>query len=196
MATTHARSASEDVPDVRSAKKTKTSHDTPSLAERLDPTSRFATGLLAEGNVKNLHEQYKNSGPYLHVVVEKLFQDDLLTSVKDEIIQQISFTEKETDIYKVCMVPWVNNVHTNTTHIIQVHQTGDLASLSYLDQDQLSLLPNLLKLRDALYSPKFRSFVREVTGCGPLSGSKQDMSVNSYRKGCHLLNHDDVIGGL
>ncbi|KAI5893652.1 uncharacterized protein SCHCODRAFT_02622397 [Schizophyllum commune H4-8] len=49
-------------------------------------------------------------------------------------------------------------------------------------------------LRNALYSPKFRDFVRSVTGCGPLSGSKQDMSVNSYTKGCHLLNHDDVIG--
>jgi prolyl 3-hydroxylase /prolyl 3,4-dihydroxylase len=33
-----------------------------------------------------------------------------------------------------------------------------------------------------------------VTGCGPLSGTKQDMSVNSYKNGCHLLNHDDVIG--
>ena len=33
-----------------------------------------------------------------------------------------------------------------------------------------------------------------MTGCGPLSGVKQDMSVNTYRKGCHLLNHDDVIG--
>ena len=40
----------------------------------------------------------------------------------------------------------------------------------------------------------FRSFLRAVTGCGPLSGTKQDMSVVSYRKGCHLLNHDDVIG--
>jgi prolyl 3-hydroxylase /prolyl 3,4-dihydroxylase len=76
----------------------------------------------------------------------------------------------------------------------QVHQTGDLASLSYLDKDQLALLPSLLKLRDALYSPTFRAFIRSVTGCGPLSGSKQDMSVNSYKKGCHLLNHDDVIG--
>ncbi|KAI3595131.1 nuclear protein [Moniliophthora roreri] len=61
-------------------------------------------------------------------------------------------------------------------------------------QSQISLLPNLLKLRDALYSPQFRSFLRSVTGCGPLSGIKQDMSVNSYTKGCHLLNHDDVIG--
>ena len=66
--------------------------------------------------------------------------------------------------------------------------------MSYLDEAQLSLLPNLLVLRDALYSPKFRAFVRRVTGCGPLSGIKTDMSVNSYKKGCHLLNHDDVIG--
>ena len=36
--------------------------------------------------------------------------------------------------------------------------------------------------------------MRAVTGCGPISGSKQDMSVNTYKKGCYLLNHDDVIG--
>lgn len=75
-----------------------------------------------------------------------------------------------------------------------MNQTGDLASLSYLTESQISLLPNLLLLRNALYSDKFRNFLRAVTGCGPLSGSKQDMSVNTYTKGCHLLNHDDVIG--
>ena len=77
---------------------------------------------------------------------------------------------------------------------VQVKQTGDLASLSFLTDEQRALLPNLLTLRDALYSAKFRSFLRAVTGCGPLSGSKQDMSVVSYSKSCHLLNHDDVIG--
>jgi Rps23 Pro-64 3,4-dihydroxylase Tpa1-like proline 4-hydroxylase len=76
----------------------------------------------------------------------------------------------------------------------KVNQTGDLASLNYLTSEQISLLPNLLTLRDALYSPLFRNFLRAVTGCGPLSGTKQDMSVNSYTRGCHLLNHDDVIG--
>jgi prolyl 3-hydroxylase /prolyl 3,4-dihydroxylase len=76
----------------------------------------------------------------------------------------------------------------------QVNQTGDLASLSYLTEKQVALLPNLIKLRDALYSPRFREFLRAITGCGPLSGMKRDMSVNTYRKGCHLLNHDDVIG--
>ena len=73
-------------------------------------------------------------------------------------------------------------------------QTGDLASLSYLPPAELALLPSLLALRDALYSPAFLAFLRGVTGCGPLSLSKRDMSVNSYTRGCHLLNHDDVIG--
>lgn len=77
---------------------------------------------------------------------------------------------------------------------IQVNQTGDLASLSFLDAEQLALLPSLIRLRDCLYSPEFRNFVRTVTRCGPLSGRKQDMSVNTYKQGCHLLNHDDVIG--
>jgi Rps23 Pro-64 3,4-dihydroxylase Tpa1-like proline 4-hydroxylase len=75
-----------------------------------------------------------------------------------------------------------------------VNQTGDLASLNFLTPTQIARLPSLLALRDALYSSHFRDFLRSVTGCGPLSGKKQDMSVNSYTRGCHLLNHDDVIG--
>ncbi|KAJ2988358.1 hypothetical protein NUW54_g9139 [Trametes sanguinea] len=122
-----------------------------------------------------LHTEYDGSNPFKHVVVDKLFQDDLLQRVKDEALSELSFSEKETDIYKV-------------------YQTGDLASLNYLDEQQIALLPSLLTLRDALYSPMFRNFLRAVTGCGPLSGTKQDMSIVSYRKGCHLLNHDDVIG--
>ena len=78
--------------------------------------------------------------------------------------------------------------------MFQVNQTGDLASLSYLTEQQVALLSHLVRLRDALYSAEFREFLRAVTGCGALSGVKQDMSVNTYRKGCHLLNHDDVIG--
>ncbi|KAH6914664.1 nuclear protein [Coprinopsis sp. MPI-PUGE-AT-0042] len=140
-----------------------------------DPTSKFANKLFEKDRVAGLHESYKTSDPYKYAVVDKLFQDELLRKVKDEIMGQLSFTEKETDIYKV-------------------NQTGDLASLNYLSPDQLAHLPNLLTLRDALYSPKFREFLRSVTGCGPLSGKKQDMSVNSYTRGCHLLNHDDVIG--
>lgn len=44
-------------------------------------------------------------------------------------------------------------------------------------------------------SSHFRAFLQAVTYyCGPLSGTTQDMSVNSYTRGCHLLNYDDVIG--
>jgi Rps23 Pro-64 3,4-dihydroxylase Tpa1-like proline 4-hydroxylase len=58
----------------------------------------------------------------------------------------------------------------------------------------MSQLSHLRTLRDALYSPQFRQFLQAVTRCGPLSGQKQDMAVNSYTQGCHLLNYDDVIG--
>ncbi|THV08127.1 nuclear protein [Dendrothele bispora CBS 962.96] len=155
------------------SKKIKTVH--PTSTDGIDVTGAFANGVLDHTNIANLHKTYAENKPFHYALVEKLFQDDLLKNVKDECLAELGFTEKQTDIYKV-------------------NQTGDLASLNYLSASQISLVPNLLKLRDALYSPAFRSFLRGVTGCGPLSGTKQDMSVNSYTKGCHLLNHDDVIG--
>ena len=84
--------ASEGAP---SAKKQKVSHQDSNFA------SNFATGLLNEANVERLNSSYKCSEPYLHAVVDKLFQEDLLSKVKDECINELSFTEKETDIYKV-----------------------------------------------------------------------------------------------
>jgi hypothetical protein len=101
--------------------------------------------------------------------------DGLLRAVRKEILANLHFTIKETDIYKV----W---------------QTGDLANLDGLPQDELDKLSHLFTLRNALYSQEFRDFLSSVTNCGPLSGSKTDMSINSYNDGCHLLNHDDVIG--
>ncbi|TFY72969.1 hypothetical protein EVG20_g8 [Dentipellis fragilis] len=140
-----------------------------------DPTPCFAPNLFDPSSIQRLNSSYKSSEPFKYALIEKLFQDDLLMNVKDECLSELHFTEKETDIYKV-------------------NQTGDLASLSYLTESQIALLPNILKLRDALYSSTFRTFLQKVTGCGALSGIKQDMSVNTYKKGCHLLNHDDVIG--
>ncbi|KAF5363718.1 hypothetical protein D9756_000291 [Leucocoprinus leucothites] len=154
-------------------KRPKTVLETPPTQN--DPVPHFTSSLFDHNNIAALNQAYRTSTPFKHTLVEKLFQDDLLVKVKEECITRLSFTEKETDIYKV-------------------NQTGDLASLNYLTPEQIALLPNLLTLRDALYSPQFRNFLRAVTGCGPLSGIKQDMSVNSYTKGCHLLNHDDVIG--
>lgn len=76
----------------------------------------------------------------------------------------------------------------------KVYQTGDLANLDGLDGEEAAKLQSIRRLRDALYSPAFRAFLSEVTSCGPLSGKQTDMSINDYRQGCHLLNHDDVIG--
>lgn len=101
--------------------------------------------------------------------------DKLLRSVRDEVRENVHFTPKETDIYKI-------------------HQSGDLANLDGLDDTALAKLPSLLKLRDALYSPEFRDYVATVTGAGALSGKKTDMAINVYTPGCHLLCHDDVIG--
>ncbi|KAH9844166.1 nuclear protein [Rhodofomes roseus] len=176
MARTHARSespapAAETEAEPALLKRMKMSH----ISNPDAVAERFANDLFSPTNIHRLHTEYETSQPYKHVVVDKLFQDELLQNVKDEALSELSFAEKETDIYKV-------------------KQTGDLASLSFLTDEQRALLPSLLTLRDALYSSKFRSFLRAVTGCGPLSGTKQDMSIVSYSKSCHLLNHDDVIG--
>ncbi|KAF8514846.1 nuclear protein [Hysterangium stoloniferum] len=168
MAPTRTRSPSPDA----SNKRMKADH---TLSEESNVDLCFTSGLLANANALKLNGSYHQALPYKYCVLDQLFDDELLRKVKDECVGELSFTEKSTDIYRV-------------------HQTGDLASLSYLPKEELQLLPSLLRLRDALYSPQFRSFLRTVTGCGPLSGSKQDMSVNSYKTGCHLLNHDDVIG--
>lgn len=120
-------------------------------------------------------KEYADSEPYKHCVIHELIDDKLLRSVREEIKENVSFTPKETDIYKI-------------------HQSGDLANLDGLGDEALQKLPSLLSLRDAMYSKKFRDYVAHITGCGPLSGRKTDMAINVYTPGCFLLCHDDVIG--
>lgn len=114
-------------------------------------------------------------GRYKHGVIQDLTNSSLLRDVRQEIQDNLSFTPKETDIYKI-------------------HQSGDLANLDGLDDTSLKLLPSLVKLRKALYSKPFRDYLSHVTGSGTLSGQKTDMAVNVYTPSCHLLCHDDVIG--
>ncbi|ORX99789.1 hypothetical protein K493DRAFT_279369 [Basidiobolus meristosporus CBS 931.73] len=138
-------------------------------------TDSFYQGLLSEESRQRLAKEHAESSPYLHCKIDQLCDDQLLRNVREEILTKLHFTTKETDIYKVC-------------------QTGDLCNLDGLPAEELEQLPSLLQLRNALYSDEFRDFVSEVTGCGPLSRTKTDLSTNIYRNGCHLLNHDDVIG--
>lgn len=137
--------------------------------------SYFSDGLFTDETVHRYADDYAKSKPYKHAVVSNLIDDSLLRSVRSDILDNIHFTPKETDIYKI-------------------HQSGDLANLDGLPSSALEKLPSLLKLRDALYSHEFRQWLSTVTGAGALSGSKTDMAVNVYVPGCHLLCHDDVIG--
>lgn len=68
--------------------------------------------------------------------------------VRDEIIDNIEATYKETDLFKML-------------------QTGDLANMDRLDASSAARLPSVLRLRDALYAPEFRDFISQVTGGWP-----------------------------
>ncbi|KAI1130231.1 Oxoglutarate and iron-dependent oxygenase degradation C-term-domain-containing protein [Nemania abortiva] len=150
-------------------KKTKTS------LSKEDAQKRFRKGLFDKKVLDQYTQDYSTSSPYKHAVIHELIDDKLLRAVRDEIKDNITFTPKETDIYKI-------------------HQSGDLANLDGLGDDALAKLPSLLALRDAMYSQEFRDYVAHVTGSGPLSGRKTDMAINVYTPGCYLLCHDDVIG--
>lgn len=134
----------------------------------------FSPGLLTIEKKDQFAKSYTNSQPYRHAVIDGLIDDSLLRRARTEIIDELRFTEKETDIYKV-------------------NQTGDLANLDGLPTEEAKRLENVLQVRNAIYSDEFRSWLEHVTGCGPLSAKKKDMSINDYTNGCHLLNHDDVI---
>lgn len=139
------------------------------------PKLSFNPKIWTDDFQKEISSSVFTSSPYKWGSITELMDDNLLRTVRKEVLTQISFTKKETDIYKV-------------------YQSGDLANLSGLDWEDLSKLPALYKLRSAIYSQEFRDFISSVTNCGPLSGIKTDMSINTYKKGCHLLTHDDVIG--
>ena len=139
-----------------------------------DVRARFGEHILQDDYVAKKRAEYDASGPYHHSVVHGLVNEDLLKRARNEIVEELHFTEKETDIYKV-------------------NQTGDLANLDGLSEEEAGRLKSLMELRNAIYSDEFRDWIRRVTGCGPLSAKKKDMSINDYRHGCHLLNHDDVI---
>ncbi|TGO12816.1 hypothetical protein BTUL_0082g00620 [Botrytis tulipae] len=140
-----------------------------------DARKSFRKGLFDKEVLKKYTKEYANSEPYKHQVISPLIDDALLRAVRNEIRENVHFTPKETDIYKI-------------------HQSGDLANLDGLDDGALEKLPSLLRLRDALYSSSFRKYVAKITASGELSGRKTDMAINVYTPGCHLLCHDDVIG--
>jgi hypothetical protein len=91
-------------------KRQKVAHDTKPPAAEADGAKKpgaelcaenLAAGLLTDENVERLRKEYANNEPFKYARVETLFQDDLLKKVKEECLSRLSFTEKETDIYRV-----------------------------------------------------------------------------------------------
>ncbi len=65
-----------------------------------------------------------------------------------------------------------------------------------MDGSELALnMPNLMKLKNAIYSPQYRAFIENIAGleAGSLT-DEVDCAANCHTRGCHLLCHDDVIG--
>ena len=105
MVKTHPRSPSPEEPKASGMKRPKIGHE--SSSKPVQPTPQdlaacFAPDLFDETHVGGLAASYSTSEPFKHALVQKLFQDDLLQQVKDECLSELHFTEKETDIYKVC----------------------------------------------------------------------------------------------
>ena len=134
----------------------------------------FADSLRIGGVWQEYKKEYEKAAPYPHIKLEPLCNEALFESVRDEIVGNLRTKYKETDLFKL-------------------YQTTDLANIDSSQPELSRKLPSLLKLRDALYSKKFREFVSRVTGCPTLT-DRVDMAASAYSDGCHLLCHDDVIG--
>lgn len=57
--------------------------------------------LLAPASVEALKASYASAEPYLHCVFTEPFDPSLLANVRDEIINNINATYKETDLFKL-----------------------------------------------------------------------------------------------
>ena len=88
-----------------------------------------------------------------------------------------------------------SKVKFKESDLFRVYQSIDLGNLDPKDTSLCEKMPNLMKLRETLYCPEYRSFIEQITSLekGTLT-DKVDCAVNCHTSGCHLLCHDDVIG--
>jgi|AntAceMinimDraft_1070359.scaffolds.fasta_scaffold05102_3 hypothetical protein len=139
-----------------------------------DDVSIISAEVFAASTVAAARRAYAVATPYTHGVVAPLCSDARLRAVQLEMRENLTATFKETDLFKVL-------------------QTGDLVTIDQVDPTIAPKIPELLRLRAAIYSPRFRAMVQEMTGCAPLT-DRVDCSANVYPRSGHLLCHDDVIG--
>ena len=122
----------------------------------------FADSLLIGGVWQEYKKEYEKAAPYPHIKLEPLCNEALFESVRNEIVGNLRTKYKETDLFKL-------------------YQTTDLANIDSSQPELSRKLPSLLKLRDALYSKKFREFVSRVTGCPTLTDRVEHGSFSIFR---------------
>eukprot|EP00955_Chlamydomonas_euryale_P059270 357327-Chlamydomonas_euryale.AAC.6 len=106
---TDAGAAALDAALDRSSKRSKLSHD--EQGDSVGGSGAAAAdgrhdgvlneALLGQESVEALAAAYAAALPYQHTVLRQPFEDSLLRNVRDEIIQNINATYKETDLFKV-----------------------------------------------------------------------------------------------
>lgn len=135
----------------------------------------LASNILEPKRTEIIRQEYQSNTPYSYAQIKDLFHSEFLLSVKEEIKIQTKVNFKESDLFRV-------------------FQSIDFANLE--PGNELSTqLPNVMKLREVLYSQEWRSFVEKLCGLPPSTlVDKIDCACNCHAPGCHLLCHDDVIG--
>jgi prolyl 3-hydroxylase /prolyl 3,4-dihydroxylase len=159
------------------------------LGSPLDPK------LFSPEKIAKLKEAYKVSWPYPHVHVDQLCLIDRAKDIQEEAKTCLKADFKETDIFKVYQTPDFANLVCSTKEEAEEgneEEDDEEGLATTVAMSKKWHAPNLVALRDAIYSKEFREFVADMAGCEPLEGNP-DLSCNVYASGGHLLCHDDVI---
>ena len=119
-------------------------------------------------NAKALRLEHDASGPYKHIVLHDLCDVERMKQVHLEMTEKpgLNSTFKETDLFKVFQTQELSLIENEV-------KAGSGANEGF---------QQLLALRSALYSPEFRAFIQEITGCNDLT-DRVDCSANVYMPG-------------
>jgi Rps23 Pro-64 3,4-dihydroxylase Tpa1-like proline 4-hydroxylase len=176
------------------AKRAKEEKNAKKEAAKAAQGSPLNEDLFSPSKMAELKASYGASAPFPHLVVPNLCSAERARLIEVEARTGLKADFKETDLFKVYQTPDLGNLGLGAALADDVDPEyrsgfevgGTTAAAAHWDA------PQLMALRDALYSERFRDWVSELSGCGKLE-PKADCSCNAYVEGGHLLFHDDVI---
>lgn len=120
-----------------------------------------------------LRVAYEAALPFKHTRLHDIFPVELTRAARAEILTEgtVKWTHRRNDLYTFA-------------------QSQSLSSEAGAVRSGTALAA----LRDEIYSPAFRAWVSAITGIHSLAETV-DASIACYRKGDHLLCHDDDLAG-